>query len=169
MMKILLFLMMIMPLSVSANHPWVDIDLCEVYKNKLPPGLTLESLPEAHSPGAILLNQYCIQCHNLPDPNRHTKAEWSAVTEKMFHLMKALSRFRGLPVRIDNIQSQDKKILLSYLQRHASSSTVNKNSADDHPWRTRTLALLPFLLLTGLGLVRWWYHSRRDHKPCTTD
>lgn len=169
----LLLMILFMPLPVAASHTWTDIDLCEVYKDKLPPGLTAESLPEAHSQGAVLLNQYCTQCHNLPGPDRHSAAEWRGVASKMFMLMDVSNRFGGLMGKVETMRSQDQEILLAYLERHATKSTISKKPADSeatgHPWLTRTLVLLPFLLLTGLGLLRWWRNLRSDHKPCVID
>jgi len=169
----LLLMILFMSLPVSASHTWADIDLCEVYKDKLPPGLTAESLPGAHSPGAVLLNRYCTQCHNLPGPDRHTAAEWREVASKMFMLMDVSNRFGGLMGKVETLQVQDREILLAYLERHATSSIIGKKPADtevaENQWLTRTLALLPFLLLTGLGLLRWWRNLRSDHKSCGID
>ena len=91
----------------------------------------------------------------------------------MFLLMDASSRFGGLMGRVETLQTQDQEILLAYLERHATNTLLDKESVYDEgmgsPWLARTLALLPFLLLTGLGLLRWWRGARRDHKPCATD
>lgn len=169
----ILLMILFMPLPVAASHTWADIDLCEVYKDKLPPGLTAASLPEAHSPGAALLNQFCTQCHNLPGPDRHTAAEWRDLASNMFMLMEVASRFGGLMGKAETMQTQDQEILLAYLERHATQSTISKKPVDSdaigHPWLTRTLALLPFQLLTGLGLLRWWRTFRCNRKPCAID
>ncbi|MCP3671830.1 MAG: hypothetical protein GY814_15630 [Gammaproteobacteria bacterium] len=143
-----------LPLTAAASHQWAGIDLCAVYKDALPPGLTIESLPEPKSSGADLLQQYCTQCHNLPGPNRHTASEWGDVTSKMFMLMDVSNRFGGLNGEVDTMQSHDQKALQSYLERHATQSMV------EHPpnphWMTRLWVLLPFLLLMGVGMLRWW-------------
>ncbi|RDH84214.1 MAG: hypothetical protein DIZ78_13065 [endosymbiont of Escarpia spicata] len=168
-----------LPQSVAANHPWVGIDLCEVHKDKLPPGLTLESLPEAQSPEAGLLQRYCTQCHNLPGPDRHTTAEWREVAAKMFLLMDVSHRFGGLMGRVEIMQSEEQERLLVYLEHHAIDGagvkppdprhdsqhalrgltpTPGVDQPDPH-WLTRLWVLVPFLLLMGLGLFRWWSHS----------
>ncbi|MCU7929442.1 MAG: hypothetical protein KZQ90_01490 [Candidatus Thiodiazotropha sp. (ex Codakia rugifera)] len=162
-----------MSLPVAASHTWADIDLCEVYKDKLPPGLTAASLPEAHSPGAALLNQFCTQCHNLPGPDRHTATEWRDLVSSMFVLMDVANRFGGLKGKVEVMQTQDQKILLAYLERHATQSIVSKKPVESdttgRPWLIRTLTLSPFLLLTGLGLLRWWRTVRYDQKSCVID
>lgn len=166
-------MIMWLPLSVSASHNWADIDLCEVYKDKLPPGLTLEGLPEAQSRGAFLLNRYCTQCHNLPGPDRHTSSEWQEVTDKMFMLMDVSSRFGGLTGKVEALQRQEQEIVRSYLKRHAAKSIVDKTADSDSnngtPWLKRSLTLLPILLLTGLGLLRWRRNRRGDQSTCVID
>ncbi len=143
-----------LPLPAAASHQWAGIDLCAVYEDTLPPGLSIESLPEPNSSGADLLQQYCTQCHNLPGPDRHTAAEWGDVTSKMFMLMDVSNRFGRLNGEVDTMQSHDQKALQSYLERHATQSMV------EHPptphWLTRLWVLLPFLLLMGVGMLRWW-------------
>ncbi len=167
-----LLMILFAPLPVAASHTWADIDLCEVYKDKLPPGLTADSLPDAHSPGAVFLDRYCTQCHNLPGPDRHTAAEWRGVTSKMFMLTDVSDRFGGLMGKVETMRPQDQEILLAYLERHATNAAMSEVPADieatDHPWLQRTKALLPFLLLTGLGLLRWWRKRLSDRKPCVT-
>ncbi|MES9855414.1 MAG: hypothetical protein ABW166_02260 [Sedimenticola sp.] len=192
-----LLLILFLPLPLSASHTWADIDLCEVYKDKLPPGLTPESLPEAHSQGAELVNRYCSQCHNLPAPDRHTTTEWQGVAANMFMLMDLSNRFGGLMGRVETMQQQEQEIVLAYLARHATNAGRGRSQttlpdhtdpaslqgltptpeaddeADDEAakssWLTPTLPLLPFLLLMGLGLLRWWRTPRSGHKPCVID
>ncbi len=171
---VLLLMILLTSLPVAASHAWADIDLCEIYQDKLPPGLTLASLPEAGSSGSVLLNQYCTQCHNLPGPDRHTVAEWKDVASKMFMLMEVSNRFGGLMGRVESMQPQEQEILRAYLERHAAySSLIDNKPVDsqtgDHPWLSRTLALFPFLLLTGVGVLRWRRSFRRNHQPCVID
>lgn len=116
---ILLLMIFCLPQPVAASHPSAGIDLCEIHKDKLPPGLTAESLPDPQSPGAALLHQYCTQCHNLPGPDRHTAGEWREVTPKMFLLMDVSHRFGGLMGRVEIMQREEQERLLVYLERHA--------------------------------------------------
>ncbi|MEL0584692.1 MAG: hypothetical protein AAES65_07435 [Candidatus Thiodiazotropha sp. (ex. Lucinoma kazani)] len=87
--------------------------------------------------------------------------------------MDVANRFGGLMGKVETMQTQDQEIVLAYLERHATQSTISKRLADSEAtgqsWLTRTLALLPFLLLTGLGLLRWWRTVRCDRKPCVID
>jgi len=170
---LLMIMLLVASLPATASHTWADIDLCEVYKDKLPPGLTRDALPEANSSGARLLNQYCTQCHNLPGPDRHTASEWQDVASKMFMLMDVSKRFGGLVGRVETMQSEDKQNLLAYLKRHATNSTAENQFAGNEQIEasslTRALTLLPFLMLMGLGLLRWWSKSRNGKRLCTAD
>jgi|GEM_PF-1276290 len=171
--EILILMALCLPLPVAASHGWAGFDLCEIHKDKLPPGLTAESLPDPQAPGAALLNQYCTQCHNLPGPDRHTVAEWHEVTSKMFLLMDVSHRFGGLMGRVEMMQRPEQEILLAYLKHYASQSVVSEEPTDSPLWLTRFLPLTPFVLLIGLGLLRWWKHRQsalhRDRKPCVID
>ncbi len=160
-MKRIAFLIFFLPVQVLAHHAWFSFDICKVHKDTLPPGLTLQLLPDAKSPGAALLNTYCTQCHNLPGPDRHTAAEWREVTSKMFMLMEVTNQFGALKGKLKIMQEPQQEILLAYLEQQASGSVVaGKSTVDGNPWLTRTLALLPFLLLIGLGLLRWWKRDK---------
>jgi len=164
----ILFMALCLSPAAMANHTWSGIDLCEVHKDRLPPGLTAAMLPEPQSTGAGLLQHYCTQCHNLPGPDRHSADEWHQVTANMFMLMEVSHRFGGLMGRVESLQQDEQTLLLAYLQRHAKRPTESKSINDTDPSKGARLAplwvLLPFLLLTGLGMLRWWYNNRgTDH------
>jgi len=163
---ILLMALCLSPVA-TASHTWSGIDLCEAYKDRLPPGLTAEALPQSGSPSAKLLQHYCTQCHNLPGPDRHTATEWRQVTANMFMLMEVSHRFGGLMGRVESMRENEQAQLLAYLQRHAArpeqSKTVNDVDGSKDSRLTPLWVLLPFLLLTGLGMLRWWYSSRGKH------
>ncbi|MEW8506462.1 MAG: hypothetical protein AB2598_07135 [Candidatus Thiodiazotropha sp.] len=157
---VVLLILLLMPIPVVANHTWAEIDLCEVYKDQLPPGLTAAQLPEAGSSGAVLLNRYCTQCHNLPGPDRHTAAEWHELATRMFNLMDVAHRFGGLMGSVESLRPQQRATLLAYLLRNAGDGSITPGSdairTDDTPILVRLHSLLPLLLLAGLGLMRWW-------------
>ena len=58
--------------SVFASHSFGGMDLCALYPEVMPPGLTPDQLPDAGGPGAVLMQGYCTQCHALPGPGRHS-------------------------------------------------------------------------------------------------
>ncbi len=166
---LLLLITLCIPLPVVASHQWAGIDLCEVYEDRLPPGLTIESLPESDSKGAGLLQQYCTQCHNLPGPDRHTAAEWREVTARMFMLMEVSKRFGGVTGQVEIMDKSQQEALTIYLEKYASTQTIPKNDTQAGPdqWVTHLLVIGPLLFLLGLGLVRWW-GSTRENRSCAT-
>jgi cytochrome c5 len=74
----------------------------------LPPG----AVPAPGSPGAILFQQTCAQCHALPDPKQHSPTEWPAVVERMRSNMEAMGK------RV--ITEDEKEKILAYLARGAN-------------------------------------------------
>ncbi len=115
----ILLLLLCTPLQVVASHQWAGMDLCQVRKDIVPPGLPTEIIPDKNSKGARLLQQYCTQCHNLPGPGRHTDQEWPGVIARMQRLMEVTHRFGTLIEDIEVMSAEDKNTLLAYLQEHA--------------------------------------------------
>jgi len=74
--------------------------------------------PEVNRPGGEAFRLACSQCHVLPDPRRHTAAEWPAVVARMQDNMEWMNRVVGskpIPgepqLRIDEI--------VGFLEKHA--------------------------------------------------
>ena len=74
-------------------------------------GVTPGSLPELNSPGAILFQQTCAQCHALPDPKQHSVSEWPGVVERMRSNMQSMGK------RV--ITEREKTEIIGYLAKHA--------------------------------------------------
>ena len=51
--------------------------------------------PEAFQPSGEAFRLACNQCHVLPDPRRHTAAEWRAVVARMQQNMQWMNRVVG--------------------------------------------------------------------------
>lgn len=81
----------------------------------LPSGIDPALLPEPHSAGAMILKDYCTQCHNLPGPGMHTIAEWPRVLGRMNMRMQMMGGMMGIMAP----NSVELEILLAYLQEHA--------------------------------------------------
>lgn len=88
----------------------------------LPP-MNPDQLPDPDSKGALLLQQFCTQCHNLPGPGLHTAAEWPAVVGRMDRRMQMMSR-QGMMMmgRIEAPDKQELATILGYLQAHAQKA-----------------------------------------------
>ena len=109
--------MLISPLVLAA-HSFGGIDMCALYPEVMPPGLPVEQLPDATGQGARLMQTYCIQCHELPGPGRHTADEWPTVMQHMLTLMDVADRFGGLMGNIKSPNSKEREQLQQYLSRH---------------------------------------------------
>jgi len=111
-------LLMVSPL-VMASHSFGGMDLCALYPEVMPPGLTHDQLPDAGGPGAVLMQGYCTQCHALPGPGRHSAEEWPQVLDRMLILMDVADRFGGLLGNVKTPASDERDQLRSYLVSHA--------------------------------------------------
>ncbi|MDX1810504.1 MAG: hypothetical protein R3240_01030, partial [Gammaproteobacteria bacterium] len=69
-------------------------------------------LPEADSPGALILKTNCSQCHGAPNPNVHKADEWPNVVNRM-----ELHRLRKAYAEIPK---SDEQILIAYLQKYSA-------------------------------------------------
>jgi len=105
--------------SVFASHNFGGLDMCALYPEVMPPGLTPEQLPDAGGQGALLMQNYCTQCHELPGPGRHTAEEWPQVLDRMLVIMDVADRFGGLLGNVKTLSSDESDQLRSYLVSHA--------------------------------------------------
>ncbi len=112
-------IMLFIAAAGSASHTVGGMDLCVVYKEIMPPGLAPEAMPDAGSPGAILVSRYCTQCHMQPGPGHHTAQEWPVVLSYMTDLMQDTARFGGLMGGVKAPTDAEVRVLRAYLERHA--------------------------------------------------
>jgi cytochrome c5 len=105
--------------TVLASHNFGGLDMCALYPEVMPPGLTPEQLPNTGGQGALLMQNYCTQCHELPGPGRHTAEEWPQVLERMLVIMDVADRFGGLLGNVKTLSSDESNQLRSYLVLHA--------------------------------------------------
>lgn len=104
---------------VSASHNFGGLDMCALYPEVMPPGLKPAQLPAAGGQGAMLMQNYCTQCHELPGPGRHTAEEWPQVLERMLVIMDVADRFGGLLGNVKTPSADERDQLRSYLVLHA--------------------------------------------------
>ena len=74
--------------------------------------------PELNRPPGEAFRLACNQCHVLPDPRRHTAAEWRAVVARMQQNMQWMNRVVGSKPDPDEPQLRVEAIL-RFLQRYA--------------------------------------------------
>ena len=104
---------------VFASHNFGGLDMCTLYPEVMPPGLRPDQLPDAGGQAALLMQNYCTQCHELPGPGRHTAEEWSQVLDRMLIIMDVADRFGGLLGNVKTPSSDEREQLRSYLVLHA--------------------------------------------------
>jgi len=69
-------------------------------------------IPDANSPGAILLVSRCGTCHVAPLPTAHTAEAWPTVLNRMQYRMRSRGHAQ--------LDEEEQRTLLDYLQAHAA-------------------------------------------------
>src|SRR5204862_863748 len=67
----------------EAKKRWAESPHGPMLERLLPPTFAARQLPERRSPGAQLVQRYCVQCHNLPSPAMHHAEKWPPIVERM--------------------------------------------------------------------------------------
>lgn len=101
----------------------------DVKRIVIPFGTTPDKLPDPQSKGAVLLANYCNQCHNLPSPKMHSADEWPLRFEKMMDHVRLIT---GTSVRLTAGISPDVKIP-TYTEKQEIVSYLGKNGFRDLP------------------------------------
>jgi cytochrome c2 len=83
--------------------------------------LDAKRYPEVAQPSGEAFRLACSQCHVLPDPRRHTAAEWPAVVERMQQNMQWMNRVVGSRPDPDEPQLRVEQIV-AFLQKYARPS-----------------------------------------------
>jgi hypothetical protein len=90
-----LVLLLLLPLAAlgddiaEARKRWAESPHGPMLERILPPTFEAAQLPERGARGARLTIQYCVQCHNLPNPAMHHAAKWPTIVERMVCAWKA--------------------------------------------------------------------------------
>ena len=121
-----LFILLFICNSALANHSFGGLDMCALYPETMPPGITVDQLPGNNKTDITLMQTYCTQCHELPGPGRHTAEEWPQVLDHMFTLMDVASKFGGLMGHVKNPDIKERRQLGNYLQQHALRNIKHK-------------------------------------------
>lgn len=78
--------------------------------------------PEVERPSGEAFRLACGQCHVLPDPRRHTAAEWPAVVSRMQRNMQWMNRVVGTQPALDRAAGEPQLRLdeiLAFLRKYA--------------------------------------------------
>jgi len=125
----LLALLLLAPALVSADEVadakrrWAESPHGPMLERILPPTFEARQLPEPGSPGARLVLQYCVQCHNLPNPAMHHAAKWPGIVERMVPRMQGKGNMGTLMfdmmAGVKAPSPGEVKLIVGYLRRYA--------------------------------------------------
>ncbi len=121
----------------QARKRWQESPHGPMLERILPPTFEPRQLPEPRSRGAHLVLEYCVQCHNLPNPAMHERAKWPAVFERMVVRMRGRGNMGELMqdmmagVSAPSVDEAD--ALLGYLQKHAQRPLDPRRTPVDTP------------------------------------
>ena len=118
----------------AARKRWADSPHGPMLERILPPTFAPAQLPQPASRGADLVVQYCVQCHNLPNPAMHHAAKWPGIVERMVLRMRGRGNMgvlmKELMAGVQAPNEEEAKILLAYLQRYAQRPLDPKRYPD---------------------------------------
>jgi len=107
----------------EARKRWESSPHGPMLERILPPTFEARQLPEPKSPGARLTIQYCVQCHNLPNPAMHHAAKWPGIVERMVLRMEGKGNMGTLMAEmmagVKAPGAEDTQAIVAYLRRHA--------------------------------------------------
>ena len=107
----------------QAKRRWAESPHGPLLERILPPTFGLSELPAPKSRGARLLVQYCVQCHNLPNPAMHHAAKWPAIFERMVVRMRGKGNLGELMhemmAGVEAPTVDEATVLLAYLLKHS--------------------------------------------------
>ena len=106
-----------------ARKRWSESPHGPMLERILPPTFESRQLPAATSRGARLMVQYCVQCHNLPNPAMHEAKKWPTVFERMVVRMRGRGNMGELMhemmAGVQAPSDEEAGVLLAYLRRNA--------------------------------------------------
>lgn len=109
--------------AAEAKKRWEESPYGPMLERILPPTFEARRLPGPGSRGAQLVQRYCVQCHNLPNPAMHQASKWPPIVQRM--VLRMQGRGNLGPVMADmmgDIEApgeEETKTLVAYLRRHA--------------------------------------------------
>src|SRR6266850_1059219 len=106
----------------QAKRRWAESPHGPMLERILPPTFELRQLPERRSRGARLVVQYCVQCHNLPNPAMHHAAKWPPIFERMVVRMRGKGNLgelmQDMMAGVEAPSVDEAGALLAYLQKY---------------------------------------------------
>jgi hypothetical protein len=105
----------------QAKKRWTETPHGPMLERILPPTFEPGQLPQPKSPGARLLIQYCVQCHNLPNPAMHQAEKWPGIFERMVVRMRGNGNMgelmQDMMAGVEAPSVDEAETLLAYLRK----------------------------------------------------
>ena len=109
--------------AAEAKQRWKESPYGPMLERILPPTFEASQLPEPGSAGAKLVQRYCVQCHNLPNPAMHHAAKWPPIVARMVSRMEGRGNMgRLMADMMAGVQAparDEQRALLAYLRKYA--------------------------------------------------
>jgi hypothetical protein len=106
----------------QAKQRWAESPHGPMLERILPPSVDPRQLPEPKTRGARLTLQYCVQCHNLPNPAMHQAEKWPGIFERMVVRMRGRGNLGELMydmmAGVEAPTVAEAEVLLAYLRKH---------------------------------------------------
>jgi hypothetical protein len=106
----------------QARKRWADSPHGPMLERILPPTFEVTQLPSPKSGGAKLMVQYCVQCHNLPNPAMHEAKRWPSVFDRMVVRMRGRGNMgelmKEMMAGVKAPADDEARALLAYLERN---------------------------------------------------
>ena len=122
-------MLLVFPLGVlgdeiaDAKKRWSESPHGPLLERILPPTFEARQLPEPKSRGAQLTLQYCVQCHNLPNPAMHHAARWPGIVNRMVPRMEGRGNMGKLMADmmagVKSPSLEEVNVLVAYVRKHA--------------------------------------------------
>ena len=128
----------------EAKKRWSESPHGPLLERILPPTFEARQLPEPKSAGAQLTMQYCVQCHNLPNPAMHHAARWRGIVDRMVPRMQGKGNMGKLMADmmagVKSPAPDEVRNIVAYLRKHAQKPLDPKKypeafTAEGEPFR----------------------------------
>jgi cytochrome c2 len=109
--------------AADAKKRWAESEYGPLLERILPPTFEARQVPEPGSAGAQLVQRYCVQCHNLPNPAMHHAGKWPDIVARMVLRMQGRGNMgtlmADLMADVKAPSQQEQRALVAYLRRHS--------------------------------------------------
>ncbi|HSD55206.1 MAG TPA: hypothetical protein VLC47_13635 [Burkholderiales bacterium] len=106
----------------EARQRWAESPHGQMLERILPPTFAPAQLPQPDSRGAALVVQYCVQCHNLPNPAMHNAAKWPGIVDRMVLRMRGRGNMgdlmKDMMAGVQAPTDEETRVLVVYLRKN---------------------------------------------------